>query len=141
MQGQAADIAIQAEQIVYLKRMMPSASRSYTAKPIERIEEDSDRDRWFTAEEARPTGSSTGDRPVRRGRDRSQLNVALEAPTPTPGSAPHLLLSSPTNRMSPRTRQTFALPAGSFANRKQDDPGRLGQRHGLEADTRNLAFA
>jgi ATP-dependent Clp protease protease subunit len=52
MQGQAADIAIQAEQIVYLKRMMAERIAFHTGQPIERIEQDSDRDRWFTAEEA-----------------------------------------------------------------------------------------
>ena len=51
MQGQAADIAIQAEQIVYLKRMMAERIALHTGQPIERIEADSDRDRWFTAEE------------------------------------------------------------------------------------------
>ncbi len=51
MQGQAADIAIQAEQIVYLKRMMAERIAFHTGQPIERIEADSDRDRWFTADE------------------------------------------------------------------------------------------
>jgi ATP-dependent Clp protease protease subunit len=52
MQGQAADIAIQAEQIIYLKRMMAERIALHTGQPVERIEADSDRDRWFTAEEA-----------------------------------------------------------------------------------------
>jgi ATP-dependent Clp protease protease subunit len=52
MQGQAADIAIQAEQIVYLKRMMAERISFHTGQPLERIEADSDRDRWFTAQEA-----------------------------------------------------------------------------------------
>jgi ATP-dependent Clp protease, protease subunit len=56
MQGQAADIAIQAEQIVYLKRMMAERIAYHTGQPIERIEADSDRDRWFTAEEAKEYG-------------------------------------------------------------------------------------
>jgi ATP-dependent Clp protease protease subunit len=56
MQGQAADIAIQAEQIIYLKRMMAERIAFHTGQPIERIETDSDRDRWFTAEEAREYG-------------------------------------------------------------------------------------
>ena len=56
MQGQAADIAIQAEQIVYLKRMMAERIAFHTGQPIERIEADSDRDRWFTAEEAKDYG-------------------------------------------------------------------------------------
>jgi ATP-dependent Clp protease, protease subunit len=56
MQGQAADIAIQAEQIVYLKRMMAERIAFHTGQPVERIEMDSDRDRWFTAEEAKEYG-------------------------------------------------------------------------------------
>jgi len=56
MQGQAADIAIQAEQIVYLKRMMAERISFHTGQPIERVEADSDRDRWFTAEEGREYG-------------------------------------------------------------------------------------
>ncbi|MGH9044997.1 MAG: ATP-dependent Clp protease proteolytic subunit [Acidimicrobiales bacterium] len=56
MQGQAADIAIQAEQIVYLKRMMAERIALHTGQSVERVEADSDRDRWFTAEEAREYG-------------------------------------------------------------------------------------
>ena len=56
MQGQAADIAIQAEQIIYLKRMMAERIAFHTGQAVERIEADSDRDRWFTAEEAREYG-------------------------------------------------------------------------------------
>jgi ATP-dependent Clp protease protease subunit len=55
-QGQAADIAIQAEQIIYMKRMMAERISFHTGQPVERIEEDSDRDRWFTAEEAESYG-------------------------------------------------------------------------------------
>ena len=52
MQGQASDIAIQAEQIVYMKRMLAERIAFHTGQPLERIEADSDRDRWFTAQEA-----------------------------------------------------------------------------------------
>ena len=55
-QGQAADIAIQAEQIIYMKRMMAERIAHHTGQPIERIEADSDRDRWFTADEAMDYG-------------------------------------------------------------------------------------
>ncbi len=51
-QGQAADIAIQAEQIIYLKRMMAERIAFHTGQSVERIEADSDRDRWFTAQES-----------------------------------------------------------------------------------------
>ncbi|HEX3795306.1 MAG TPA: ATP-dependent Clp protease proteolytic subunit [Acidimicrobiales bacterium] len=56
MQGQASDIAIQAEQIMYLKKMMAERIAFHTGQPLERIETDSDRDRWFTADEARDYG-------------------------------------------------------------------------------------
>jgi ATP-dependent Clp protease protease subunit len=55
-QGQASDIAIQAEQIMYLKRMMAERIAMHTGQPVERIEADSDRDRWFTAQEAKDYG-------------------------------------------------------------------------------------
>jgi len=55
-QGQAVDIAIQAEQIIYLKRMMAERIAFHTGQPVERIEADSDRDRWFTAAEAKEYG-------------------------------------------------------------------------------------
>jgi ATP-dependent Clp protease, protease subunit len=55
-QGQAADIAIQAEQIIYMKRMMAERIAFHTGQPVERIEEDSDRDRWFTADESKDYG-------------------------------------------------------------------------------------
>ncbi len=55
-QGQAADIAIQAEQIMYLKRMMAERIAFHTGQTVERIETDSDRDRWFTAQEAKEYG-------------------------------------------------------------------------------------
>lgn len=56
VQGHASDIAIQAEQIVYLKQMMAERIAHHTGQSVERIEADSDRDRWFTAEEAREYG-------------------------------------------------------------------------------------
>jgi ATP-dependent Clp protease protease subunit len=56
MQGQASDIAIQAEQIVYLKRLLAERIAFHTGQPLEKIEADSDRDRWFTAAEAREYG-------------------------------------------------------------------------------------
>jgi ATP-dependent Clp protease protease subunit len=56
IQGQAVDIAIQAEQIVYLKRILAERIAFHTGQSIERIEADSDRDRWFSAEEAKDYG-------------------------------------------------------------------------------------
>src|ERR1700723_1914276 len=49
MQGQASDIAIQAEQIIYMKKTLAERIAFHTGQSLERIEIDSDRDRWFTA--------------------------------------------------------------------------------------------
>jgi ATP-dependent Clp protease protease subunit len=54
--GTAADIAIQAEQMRYTKKLMAERIATHTGQPLERIEQDSDRDRWFTAEEAKEYG-------------------------------------------------------------------------------------
>jgi ATP-dependent Clp protease, protease subunit len=54
--GTASDIAIQAEQMLYTKRMFQERVAYHTGQPQDQIEADSDRDRWFTAEEARDYG-------------------------------------------------------------------------------------
>ncbi|MCK7636414.1 ATP-dependent Clp protease proteolytic subunit [Corynebacterium pygosceleis] len=54
--GTAADIAIQAEQFAYTKREMAELIAEHTGQTVEQITEDSDRDRWFTAEQARDYG-------------------------------------------------------------------------------------
>jgi ATP-dependent Clp protease, protease subunit len=54
--GTAADIAIQAEQMLYTKRMFQERVAHHTGQPAEQIEADSDRDRWFTAQEAMDYG-------------------------------------------------------------------------------------
>ncbi|WP_436757690.1 ClpP family protease [Streptosporangium sp. V21-05] len=54
--GTAADIAIQAEQMLYTKQTMRERIAFHTGQPLERIEEDWDRDRWFTAPEAKDYG-------------------------------------------------------------------------------------
>ncbi|MDP9005478.1 MAG: ATP-dependent Clp protease proteolytic subunit [Actinomycetota bacterium] len=56
VRGQAADIAIQAEQMAYTRRMMAERIAFHTGQTVEQIEADSDRDRWFTAEEAKAYG-------------------------------------------------------------------------------------
>ena len=50
--GGATDIAIQAEQFAVIKKEMFRLNAEFTGQPLERIEADSDRDRWFTAAEA-----------------------------------------------------------------------------------------
>jgi ATP-dependent Clp protease protease subunit len=54
--GTAADIAIQADVFSKQKREMAELIAEQTGQPVERIVTDSDRDRWFTAEEARQYG-------------------------------------------------------------------------------------
>ena len=56
MQGVAADIAIHAEQIVYTKRVMAERIALHTGQTVDQIELDFDRDRWFTAIEAKDYG-------------------------------------------------------------------------------------
>jgi ATP-dependent Clp protease protease subunit len=56
IQGQASDIAIQAEQMAYIKRLMAERLAFHSGQPVEQIEIDSERDRWFTAEEAKAYG-------------------------------------------------------------------------------------
>jgi ATP-dependent Clp protease, protease subunit len=56
MGGTAADIAIQAEQMLYTKRMFQERVAHHTGQGQAQIESDSDRDRWFTAEEAKAYG-------------------------------------------------------------------------------------
>jgi ATP-dependent Clp protease, protease subunit len=50
--GTASDIKIQAELILHMKRTMAELIASHTGQPVETIQRDSDRDRWFTAQDA-----------------------------------------------------------------------------------------
>ena len=54
--GTASDIRIQAEQMLYIKRTLFERTAYHTGRPIEQIEKDADRDRWFTADEAKEYG-------------------------------------------------------------------------------------
>jgi ATP-dependent Clp protease, protease subunit len=54
--GTASDIRIQAEQILYLKRILAERTAMHTGQTLEQVERDSDRDRWFTAEQAKEYG-------------------------------------------------------------------------------------
>ena len=54
--GTASDIRIQAEQMLYIKRTLFERTAYHTGQPLEQIEKDADRDRWFTADEARDYG-------------------------------------------------------------------------------------
>ena len=52
MQGKASDIQIHADQMMATKKQMAALISSMTGQPVERVESDSDRDRWFTPGEA-----------------------------------------------------------------------------------------
>ncbi|WP_083975497.1 ATP-dependent Clp protease proteolytic subunit [Herbidospora daliensis] len=54
--GTAADIAIQAEQMLYVKKTLAERIAHHTGQSLDQIERDSDRDRWFTADEAKDYG-------------------------------------------------------------------------------------
>ena len=55
-QGQASDIAIQANEILRLRKSLNGILSHHTGQPIEKIEEDTDRDIFLTAEEAKKYG-------------------------------------------------------------------------------------
>ncbi|MEB3181407.1 MAG: ATP-dependent Clp endopeptidase proteolytic subunit ClpP [Nostocaceae cyanobacterium] len=71
-QGQATDIAIQAKEILYHKRNLNQYLAEHTGQPIERIQEDTERDFFMSPEEAKEYGlidqvidrHSAGSRPV-----------------------------------------------------------------------------
>lgn len=50
--GTASDIKIQAEQLVFVKKQMAELIAEHTGQTVDQIEKDSDRDRWFSAQEA-----------------------------------------------------------------------------------------
>jgi len=54
--GTASDIKIQAEQMLFIKRRMAKLIAEHTGQTVETIEADSDRDRWFDADEAKVYG-------------------------------------------------------------------------------------
>jgi ATP-dependent Clp protease protease subunit len=54
--GTASDIKIQAEQMLHIKKQMAELIAQHTGQKLEQIEKDSDRDRWFTASEAKDYG-------------------------------------------------------------------------------------
>jgi ATP-dependent Clp protease protease subunit len=54
--GTATDIRIQAENMAAIKKKMAELIAHHTGQSVEKITADSDRDRWFTAEEAKDYG-------------------------------------------------------------------------------------
>ena len=54
--GQAADIKIQAEEIIKTKRLINEVLSKHTGQSVEKIEEETERDRFMSAEEAKEYG-------------------------------------------------------------------------------------
>ncbi len=55
-EGQSADIEIHAREILELRGRIDEIYARHTEQPLERVHEDMDRDRYFTAEQAREYG-------------------------------------------------------------------------------------
>ncbi len=77
IQGQASDIAIQAERMIYIKQLMAERIAFHTGQSVDQIDADSDRDRWFTAEQAKEYGLI--DHVVVK---RGQMGEESDAPSP-----------------------------------------------------------
>ncbi|MEM9215787.1 MAG: ATP-dependent Clp endopeptidase proteolytic subunit ClpP [Cyanobacteria bacterium P01_F01_bin.150] len=51
-QGQASDIEIQAKEILYLKKQLNQSLANHTGQPLDKVEEDTERDFFMSAHEA-----------------------------------------------------------------------------------------
>lgn len=56
MGGSASDIKIQAEQSLYIRKVLFELISEHTGQDLAQVERDADRDRWFTASDARDYG-------------------------------------------------------------------------------------
>jgi ATP-dependent Clp protease protease subunit len=56
MGGSASDIKIQAQQSLHIKKVLFDLISEHTGQPLQQVERDADRDRWFTAEQAKEYG-------------------------------------------------------------------------------------
>ena len=56
MGGSASDIKIQAQQSLHIKQVLLDLIAEHTGQTREQVETDADRDRWFTAEQAKDYG-------------------------------------------------------------------------------------
>jgi ATP-dependent Clp protease protease subunit len=50
--GTAVDVEIQAQNLEHTKNVMMQLAAQHTGQPVEKVEQDAARDRWFTADEA-----------------------------------------------------------------------------------------
>jgi ATP-dependent Clp protease protease subunit len=56
VEGQASDVKIRAEHILKIKDKMNKILSKHTGQPVSKVEEDTERDRYMTAEEAKKYG-------------------------------------------------------------------------------------
>ena len=56
MQGQASDIEITSREVLKLKKELYTIISEHSGQPFKKVEKDSDRDYWMTAEEAKEYG-------------------------------------------------------------------------------------
>jgi ATP-dependent Clp protease protease subunit len=75
--GSASDIKIQAEQSLHIKRVLFDLIAVHTGQSVDQIENDADRDRWFTASQAKDYGFI--DHVVTSARELSASNTAPNA--------------------------------------------------------------
>jgi ATP-dependent Clp protease protease subunit len=75
--GSASDIKIQAEQSLHIKKVLFELISQHTGQPVPQIENDADRDRWFTASQAMEYGFI--DHVVTSARELSASNTAPNA--------------------------------------------------------------
>jgi len=54
--GSASDIRIQAEQSLAIKKVLFDLISEHTGQPVDQVQHDADRDRWFTAAQAKEYG-------------------------------------------------------------------------------------
>jgi ATP-dependent Clp protease protease subunit len=78
-QGSAAEIEIQAKEILYMRSQMHSLFGKHTGRPVEQIERDMDRDNFMSAPEARRYGL------IDNVLEKAEEGVGASGPRPVPG--------------------------------------------------------
>ena len=89
--GQTTDVEIQAEEIIKTKQMLNEILAHHTGQSVDRIEEDSERDKFFTATQAKEYGLvdeviSKGKESATGGSESAKGEVSEGGPTPTPAT-------------------------------------------------------
>ena len=76
VQGTASDVAIQAEEILKLKKTLNQILANHSGKSVQQVEQDTDRDKFLSADEAKEYGLVD-----------EVIDVTPKAAAPTEGSA------------------------------------------------------